>query len=222
MTFSRRFLMLAPLAVALSACVLPDFENGPVPADAAAGGQAGNGGSPQEAATDEAGDDVSPDVVETGECNPGDEQELGPCDMCGVLLRTCTAAGVWSDAACLAQGECEQGETKQEACGTCGTITHTCNDACEWESGACESTGVCTPGEIRDCMCSTNFGNTVCCGAEVCNANCTWDPCALAQGNTCDWNGGHEYRCCGAGKWEYCLSTCQWSGQCESCSDCSC
>jgi hypothetical protein len=182
------------------------------------GGGAGSG--PAGGGTGGSGEAVS--------CTPGEEEDLGECAMCGTLKKVCQDAGTWGAPSCVNQGACSPGDTDEVACGNCGTQARLCLDSCVWEpSGACENEGPCAPGEVQDCMCSSSSVKDACCGEQVCNDSCAWDPCELATGNECIWEGGTEWRCCGdpgEKTWEWCLSSCKWSGSCEDCTGdgCSC
>jgi hypothetical protein len=123
-----------------------------------------------------------------------------------------------------------QTETVMQACGACGTgkqsHTRTCSsDGCAWgawsEWTTCSGvTAACTPGATSAC---TNGDS---CGHRVCGTSCTWGACTPKQAGGClriregHSDEGSNYRCCGArGHWEFCLSSCQWSGMCVACSE---
>jgi hypothetical protein len=166
---------------------------------------------------DESGKLGDPVCEEQGECQAGAE-ESAPCGKCGTMKRTCTAGCTWSDfGACSGEGECAPGQTDTQACGNCkqGTQTRTCTASCSWGSlTTCIGGGTCAPGATRQ-------GNCEACGHQVCQSNCTWkSDCDPKPGNQCLWKNGSHYRCCGVGRWEYCLSSCRWSGNCASCAGC--
>jgi len=155
------------------------------------------------------------------DCNPGQIQYLGGCGKCGTLQKVCEPSGQWGTPSCEGELECMPGDTREDFCGNCGTKTQECNDDCEWDPyGPCEYEG-CTPGDKEDCLCSTS-GITACCGERVCDDNCQWSTCDLKASSECNWSAGSNFRCCAPGSWEYCLSSCQWSGTCEPCSGCGC
>jgi hypothetical protein len=157
------------------------------------------------------------------DCNPGEVQDLGDCGMCGSLQKVCNGSGSWDTPSCIDQGVCTPNDVEEASCGNCGTQTRTCSNTCVWGSyGTCQSQG-CAPGDTQDCMCSTLGSTTSCCGQKVCNNNCEWGTCGLKPTSQCDWDAGTTYRCCGSGgSWEWCLSSCQWSGNCASCGGCGC
>lgn len=168
-----------------------------------------------------------------------DEEETRPCGACeeGVERRTRTcdgcAFGTWSEwGACETSAECAPGATDEESrpCGNCdlGTQrrTRSCDDTtCTWGAwgsySTCTGGGTCAPGATR----------TGCdpCGHEVCSTSCTWGACTLRSGSQClrirpgtSGPPGNNWRCCGADQWQFCMSTCQWSTDCDPCSGCSC
>jgi hypothetical protein len=80
----------------------------------------------------------------------------------------------------------------------------------------------CKPGE-------TQSENRACgrCGTgtqshtRACSASCTWG--AWSSWSTCSQCDTKNYRCCGAGKWEWCYeSDCAWTNDCEACAASSC
>lgn len=155
-------------------------------------------------------------------CTPGEIMDLGACGMCGKLQNVCDEFGNWGAVTCMDQKTCLPDDKDTASCGNCGTKTRVCNDACEWGAwSSCTNEG-CAPGATKDCMCSTNASGTItaCCGQQVCNTQCQWETCGLKPTSKCDWNAGHTYRCCGTGQWEYCLSDCNWSGNCAPCTNC--
>lgn len=55
----------------------------------------------------------------------------------------------------------------------------------------------------------------------TCGANCTWG--AWSAWTACSQCDAKNYRCCGAGKWEWCYdSDCAWTNECAACSNSSC
>jgi len=54
----------------------------------------------------------------------------------------------------------------------------------------------------------------------TCDANCTWHWSGWSPCSQCDTK---NYRCCGAGKWEWCYdSDCAWTNDCAACAASSC
>jgi len=165
-----------------------------------------------------------------------------PCGACGAGTRSRTlqlmpdcsyAVSEWT--ACNSKVECSQGqvETAQQACGACNTgkqsRSRSCSaDTCTWGAwgawGACGGvTATCSPGQTSACS------NGDSCGQRVCNSKCGWDACTSKISGGCLRIGpghtdeGSNFRCCGSGEWQFCLSTCHWSTSCEACgSECSC
>lgn len=117
---------------------------------------------------------------------------------------------------------------KQTCCSTGQqTHTHVCSaDGCSfgaWSTwGACSVAATCVPGTTEACA------NKDSCGQRVCSASCAWGACAPKTADGCLRIGpdhtdeGSNYKCCGSGKWTFCLSTCKWSTTCEACTDCGC
>jgi len=132
---------------------------------------------------------------------------------------------------CEAQSrECEPGnvENEMQPCGACNsgvqTRSRSCDpESCSWsgwsEYGACTGvTAACTPGATTACA------NGDSCGHRVCTAACTWSGCQPRTAGGClriragHTDEGSNYRCCGTGAWQFCLSSCTWSAQCAGCS----
>ncbi len=176
----------------------------------------------------------------TGACTPGeiDTPRSISCGACGegsqMQTRSCSAACTWGEWGNVGgcggtSSECTPGaiDRDSEACG-CGTRVRAreCNPAtCRWGAwsafGTCSGGGSCTPGETRTCPGSSG------CTVQTCNSSCNWGACGLRSGATCEYNAddgrpGSRFRCCGGGRWQFCLSTCNWSSGCESCSGCGC
>jgi hypothetical protein len=167
----------------------------------------------------------------SGDCLPDDsEDESQACGNCGtqVRYRNCTDEcswaewGDWGD--CTQQGECKPGQqdNQSEGCGNCGTRSRkrTCTEGCQWGAwgdwGTCGSQGTCAPGLTTDGGCDK-------CAQKSCNASCQWENCALKPGSECEWQDGKNWKCCGSGKWHFCLpSTCKWSPSCSTCTGCGC
>ena len=167
----------------------------------------------------------------SGDCQPEeteDEQQL--CGSCGqqVRSRSCTDECDWGDwtdwGECTDQGECSPGkqENQSEGCGNCGTKNRkrTCTDECQWgpwsDWGTCDNQGACSPGQTTDEGCDK-------CAQKTCDAGCQWSACALKSGSECEWQEGTNWKCCGSGKWHFCLpSTCKWSSSCAACAGCGC
>ncbi|MBI5532246.1 MAG: hypothetical protein HY898_06010 [Deltaproteobacteria bacterium] len=159
-----------------------------------------------------------------GECMIG-QNDSQVCGNCGTKTRTCSDTCTWgSYGSCTGEGVCGTGETETANCGGCGTKSRTCNWNCQWDAyGACTGGGECTPGEVGpDCMCSTLGSTTACCGTQVCGNDCKWGACQLKAGNTCNWNKGETWHCCGTNSWQWCLSSCKWSTACASGCNCGC
>ncbi|MFT5430221.1 MAG: hypothetical protein ACI9OJ_000894 [Myxococcota bacterium] len=168
-----------------------------------------------------------------GTCTPGgSEQQSEACGNCGMRTQTrvCSAGcewGGWSDwSGCSGQGQCAAGatQTSTEACGNCGTKkqTRTCSAQCTWGNygafGSCTSQGACSPGAVAASDCDS-------CAEKKCSNSCQWSGCQLKAGAECLHEGGSNWRCCGGGKWQFCLPPiygCKWSDQCENCSGCGC
>ena len=173
-------------------------------------------------------------VCRTGaNCEPGEsDSQTQSCGLCpgGTQSRdricdaaTCTWAD-WSPyGACEGGGgECSPGDTDNQtrAC-TCGgneSRSRTCQDSCTWGGwtgwSGC-SRGTCTPGDTRAGSCDG-------CSHQVCNDSCNWGSCQLRAGNSCDWEAGTNWRCCATSRWQFCLSSCQWSTDCVACTGCGC
>ena len=180
---------------------------------------------------------------ETGECAPGTiDEEMESCGGCGDGTRTrsrsCGASCAWgawgSWGSCstgTGSGECTAGQTDTETrpCGNCGsqTRTRTCSSSCSWGAwgtwSTCSGEGACSPGATKSCSGASASG----CVHQVCTSSCTWGGCTLKPGNACNHTSdsgvaGGRYRCCGSSRWQFCLSSCQWSSACEACSGCGC
>jgi hypothetical protein len=57
--------------------------------------------------------------------------------------------------------------------------------------------------------------------SRTCGAGCTWGP--WSAWTTCSQCDAKSYRCCGAGKWEWCYeSDCAWTNSCAACTESSC
>lgn len=178
-----------------------------------------------------------------GVCMPGAiERETESCGACGRGMRertrSCSASCSWGEwgafGACSVTGgsECTAGEvqTEERGCGNCNlgrqTRTRSCTAECTWgawsDFGTCSGGGTCAPGATRPCD-----GRTSSCTQQVCSASCTWGACGLVAGAQCDYVSasgvaGGRFRCCGTSQWQFCLSSCQWSDQCATCSGCGC
>ena len=168
-----------------------------------------------------------------GECGPGETQsESSGCGSCGTKTRSRTcgdgcAWGAWGSwSSCAGQGVCAVGKTQSESqgCGNCGSKSRsrTCNGQCAWGSwgswSSCSGQGACAPGQTQAGGCDE-------CAQKVCNNQCKWGGCALKPGAECEWQEGSHWKCCGGGKWHFCLPPkygCVWSSQCIACSGCGC
>lgn len=183
------------------------------------------------------------DCSSEGVCLPTTvERETESCGACGLgrreRSRSCNESCVWTDwapfGACTMEGssECMDGEvqTEERACGNCNfgrqSRTRTCSASCSWgpwsDFSACSGGGMCAPGETRSCE-----GRASTCTQQVCGATCVWGGCGLLPGAQCDYvsaggTAGGRYRCCGASRWQFCMSTCQWDTACTTCSGCGC
>ena len=155
------------------------------------------------------------DAVETCECTSG-EEDRRDCGRCGTEVRTCSS-GSWSSwSSCTGEGVCPPGDVENQDCGRCGTQTRTCTDTCNWGTwSSCTDEGVCSPGETDGSVCDA-------CSQRTCSDYCLWGPCMVRPENECEWRSGTHFRCCGDGRWQYCLSSCMWSTACESCLSTSC
>lgn len=170
-----------------------------------------------------------------GECTAGEtESRSVSCGNCGTKTqtRTCTDSctwGAWNDSSnCSGEGVCAPGRTQSRTvgCGNCGqqAQTRTCTDSCSWgswtNSGSCGGQGTCSPGATR----------TGCdpCGHQVCSSSCSWGACEPKTADGClrirpgtTGPEGNNFRCCGTDRWQFCLPSCRWSTECQSCGGCS-
>lgn len=84
-------------------------------------------------------------------------------------------------------------------------------------------TPVCEPGAVERETAPCGECSDMITRSRTCNADtCTWG--AWGAWSTCaaECQPNH-WRCCGAGKWEWCLnSTCRWTGDCATCSSSNC
>ncbi len=112
---------------------------------------------------------------------------------------------------------CNPGETQDVgSCSQCGTKRQTCDSTGNWGPTQCVGQGTCTPGNTQSQSCDD-------CGEKqtrTCSNSCKWGSWSKCPG--CDWNQGSHWRCCAAGSWQFCLSTCRWSSACASNSNASC
>lgn len=166
--------------------------------------------------------------------------DMEPCGSCGagvhVRTRRCSADGctwaAWSawGACSSADTACEPGkiDTQMQPCGGCNTggqtRTRACSaKTCTWDAwsewSACAGvTAACSPGESMPCSPADS------CGQRVCQADCTWSGCVPVMPDGClrrrdgTQEEGSNYRCCGVGKWQFCLPDCHWSTDCAACS----
>jgi hypothetical protein len=177
----------------------------------AAGGADGVGSGGAESAAGMGGSVVEPPP----ECVAGTQEIVGTCGKCGDSVRVCQPNGTWGTAACTGEGVCKPGEKATADCGNCGTKSRTCTSECTWPAwGSCGGEGVCKPGATK--------GSSGCDDCEVvtCSTSCKWgSTCKLKSGAACAYEGGTNFRCCGAGKWQFCSSSCQFYG-CSACSSC--
>lgn len=215
------FLTLGAVAGIVAACGDDGFiaTNEIIDDASTSGGASGDGGSSGQSGS--SGSTSTGGAAGGGSCTPGETLDLGTCEKCGTSRKTCDESGVWGEAVCDEQGECEAGAEESEACGNCGTRTRTCSSACTWEAfGACGGEGTCAPGAVaQDCMAA---GAVDPCRERVCGNDCTWGACGKKAGAVCTWDNGTNFQCCGAGKWQFCSSaSCDWH-PCANCSSCGC
>ena len=111
--------------------------------------------------------------------------------------------------------ECKAGD-KQDlgTCQKCGTSRRTCQADGTWGDPVCEEQKECNPGEKTTSGCSDP------CAEKTCGASCTFGACGKKTGATCLYEGGSNWQCCGAQKWQYCSSACDWH-PCQTCSSAS-
>jgi len=113
---------------------------------------------------------------------------------------------------------CNPGDTRNVgSCSKCGTKQETCDNTGNWGAAQCVGQGACTPGHTQNQSCD-DCGDTQ---TRTCDNSCKWGAYSKCPG-ACNWKQGSHWRCCAAGSWEYCLSTCHWSGNCASSSSASC
>lgn len=143
---------------------------------------------------------------------------------------TSASGGASSPGPCVTNPVCMPGavETAKQACGACATgtqtRTRTCSaSTCNWGAwsawGACSGvTAICTPKQTSACT------NGDPCGQRTCSDKCAWSACTPKTASGClriragHTDAGSNFKCCGTGSWSFCLSSCQWSTTCESCS----
>lgn len=147
-------------------------------------------------------------------CSGGDWRHVGPCHATNRSDAQEMPDGSDARAAC----ECSGSEVTQreEPCGACDLGTHSRTfkcDGCQFistdEVGDCVEKAECTPGMVQKGECSE-------CLEQTCTDLCQWSECQLEENAECDWNTGHTWRCCAPGKWEFCISSCVWSGVCDT------
>lgn len=117
----------------------------------------------------------------TGTCTPGQKQDVGTCQKCGISRRTCAANGSWDPPVCEDQKECNPGDKTTSGCSD-PCAEKTCDAACAF--GAC--------GKKTGASCLYNGGNEwQCCGTnkwQYCSSStCDWFPCqdCPAASSTC-------------------------------------
>lgn len=132
-------------------------------------------------------------------------------------------------------GECEPGyrQPGEQRCGPCGggiqTRERQCSAACTWQpwsewSECIGDTSECVPGQKdpqpRACgRCGTGTQYR----ERICTDSCTWG--AWSAWSECSQCDSKNWRCCAAGKWEWCYdSDCSWTGECAACTapNCDC
>ncbi len=99
-------------------------------------------------------------------------------------------------------------------CQKCGTSRRTCQANGTWGDPVCEEQKECNPGDKTTSGCSDP------CAEKTCGASCTFGACGKKTGATCLYEGGSNWQCCGAKKWQYCSSACDWH-PCQTCSSAS-
>jgi hypothetical protein len=133
---------------------------------------------------------------------------------------------------------CADGQvaTDMQACGPCGrgmqTRKRTClPDGCGWSAWTAWST--CTV-LTAECMPGQTGSESQACGpcntgtqarTRACTNTCTWGAWSDfgACGNITAECMPNHWRCCGAGKWEWCYTnSCTWTGGCAACTGCGC
>lgn len=136
-----------------------------------------------------------------------------------------TGAGTTSSSGAGGTMTCDPGpepETEQACCSTGKRTRNVTLDAssCTYNLGdwsACSVPETCQPGDTKNCS------NGDACGVVRCNDQCSWGACEPKVAGGClrirepNGNDGSNYRCCASGAWEFCLKSCQWSADCESC-----
>jgi len=168
----------------------------------------------------------------------------------GVTADVSTKDAARSDAADGSRGDagslcdtgasiCAEGQTATEmqACGPCGRGVQSRKRTCapggcgwgEWSAwSTCSvTTAECMPGqtanESQACgLCNTGTQSRT----RTCTNSCTWGAWSAfgACGNVTAECQPDHWRCCGAGKWEWCYyNTCKWTHDCAPCNgSCSC
>lgn len=127
-------------------------------------------------------------------------------------------------------------EPGTEKCGDCDlgrrTRSRTCQpDGCGWSewtawSECTGSTAECPAGKVEPKSQPCGWCNS---GTQTqtrtCGNDCKWGPWSAfgACGDVTAECAPNSYRCCGAGKWEWCyLNSCKWTGGCAACTNCGC
>jgi hypothetical protein len=114
----------------------------------------------------------------TGQCTPGEKQDLGSCQKCGTSRRTCDATGKWGNPACEDQKDCNPGETAGGCTDPCAEKL--CGSSCTFS--ACQKKG--------SAVCLYKAGSSwQCCGAgkwQYCSSTtCDWFPCQACASCAC-------------------------------------
>ena len=140
------------------------------------------------------------------------------------------SGGSGSPSTCDTDPVCTPGNVDpgKQSCGDCSTGTQTrsrtCTSDCTWGAwsswSACSGvTAACTPKHTSACT------NNDPCGQRTCSDSCTWGACAPKTAGGClrirsgHTDPGSNFKCCsGTGSWSFCLSSCEWSDTCASCS----
>lgn len=149
-------------------------------------------------------------------CETPGAVETVACGMCGTTERFCSADLEWAYGLCEAEGECAPGTMDAANCGLCGSQTRRCTTACAWETvGSCTDEGVCEPGTAMQTSDGCPAGQV---RSRICGSECTYDPFAACEADTCAPPGSMETVACGmCGSLDrFCTAEGVWSsGACE-------
>ncbi len=127
-----------------------------------------------------------------------------------------TGGAAGSTGGAAGSGGCTPGEKQTVGtCQKCGSSRRTCKAGGTWGDPVCEDQKECSPGDKTTTGCSDP------CAEKNCGASCTFGSCEKKSTAKCLYNGGTEWQCCGAKKWQYCSKdTCDWF-PCDACSSSS-